>query len=253
MIDEYKNYVGYVVAFAVLVFAYWMALTSESIQRKTVRMIVSRLSEQVLYLYSFTAILFFLSDEGLKSLILYPITHFEKTDFVFFPLWLVAMGWLIIGLGLPLYHAFVDRKKSQKEKQILIIFAILAQGTVGIESGIYALSSSNVFFDLLLSTWNIITGLMLILLLRLNAISEKLIDDNNTKLAPVLWGSVIVLVIFYMTHFVYQLYWATGMSICFIYIQSVNDRLVVAAAHILLKIKPADSEKKSSLYGKRKD
>lgn len=230
MVAELKNYIGYVIAFAVLAFAYWIALTNESSRRKVVRIFISKLNEQVLYLYSLTAILFLFSDDDLSLLIFYPVTHFENANIVLVPIWLFGMGLLLFGLSLPIYHAFATRRKKPNEKVIMIFFAIAAQVAVGISSGSYALDHSDLLFDMVLATWNIITGVLLVLLLRLEQINQDFIDDKNTQLAPIVLGSVVILCLFYGSHYLYHLYWATGMSLCFIYIQSVHDRMIVALA-----------------------
>lgn len=235
MTAEYKNYVGYVVAFAVLAFAYWMALTTEASRRKVVRVFIAKLSEQVLYLYSFTALLFLFGDDVLRLIVFYPFTHFDKVSLVLIPIWLFGMGLLLFGLGLPIYHAFVARRKTLNEKKILIFTAIVAQVAVGFSNGFFALYRSDLLFDIILSTWNIITGLLLVLLLRLNQINEEFIDDKNTQISPIIVGSIVVSCIFYGSQHLYHFYWAMGMSLCFVYIQSVHDRLIVAIAHLLKK------------------
>lgn len=224
---------GYVVPVAVLGFAYWMAFATESSRRKVVHFFVAKLSEQVLFLYSFTVILFLLSDKKLNDLIVYPITHFENAFWILLPIWLFGLGMLILGLGLPIYHAFSHRRKSRREKIILIYFALIAQGAVGMASGAYAIFDSESFLDTLLPLWNLLTGIVLFLLLRLNEVGEDFVDDKNTKLTPVVFGVLIVFSLFYLNLFVLQSNWATGMSMCFVYIQSVNDRVLHAMVRIL--------------------
>ena len=218
---------AFITAFVILAFTFWMGFANEAKRRKAIHFFVPRLNERILYLYSLTSILYIVAVDSLHYLIVYPLTHFSSDYLLAYLPWLFVLLLLTFGLMFPIYHVFVVRPKQEGEKYILILFAISAQATAGIAGGLHALYHSNGHFQAILPLWNLITGLILFILLRLNVIAAEIVDDSDANFAQIILGSAVVIVLFYLCQYVFQLYWAIGMSLCFIYVQSVNERLIL--------------------------
>jgi hypothetical protein len=132
----------------------------------------------------------------------------------------------LAGLGLSLYHVFTRREKTIFEKQLMMFFAVLTNAGTGILSGWYVLKSNDVHnWQLVFPIWNIINGVLLLLMLRLKIIDEECISDRDATVAQIILGLAAVLVIFVFCNYVFKLYWAITFSICIIYTTSFDRAL----------------------------
>jgi hypothetical protein len=132
----------------------------------------------------------------------------------------------LCGLGLSVYHAFTKREKSDAEKWGMLIFAVLANAFSGIVAGLYVLKNDNVRNWLIIfPVWNVINGILLLLMLRLKIIDESCISDRDVTKPQIIFGLVSVLIIFIFCNYVFDLYWAITFSICIIYTTSFDKAL----------------------------
>lgn len=139
---------------------------------------------------------------------------------------LVAAAILITGMGLSIYNVFTTREKTDTEKWIMLLFAVLTNAGTGIISGWYVLSSSSIRDWLIIfPIWNIINGVLLIVMLRLKIIDEDCISDRNATLKEVVIGLIAVLIVFILCNYVLKLHWAVTLSICIIYTTSFDRAL----------------------------
>ena len=141
--------------------------------------------------------------------------------------WVYIMGAIFLcGLILSVYHVFTAREKTDAEKWGMLIFAVLANAVSGIVAGLYVLKSDNARNWLLVfPLWNIINGVMLILMLRLRVIDEECISDRDATASEVIIGLIVVLVIFIFCNYVFKLHWAITFSICIVYTTSFDRAL----------------------------
>ena len=132
----------------------------------------------------------------------------------------------LAGMGLSIYHVFTRREKTIFEKQLMMLFAVLTNAGTGIISGWYILKSNDVRdWQLVFPIWNIINGVLLLLMLRLKIIDEECISDRDATTAQIILGLIAVLVIFIFCNYVFKLYWAITFSICIIYTTSFDRAL----------------------------
>ena len=130
------------------------------------------------------------------------------------------------GIVLSLYHVFTTREKTNYEKMVMLFFAVMANAGTGIISGWYVLKSSDVHnWQLVFPIWNIINGVLLLLMLRLKIIDEECISDRDAAPVQIILGLVAVLIIFVFCNYVFKLYWAITFSICIIYTTSFDRAL----------------------------
>ncbi|MGB7581645.1 MAG: hypothetical protein WBL85_04260 [Sedimentisphaerales bacterium] len=137
----------------------------------------------------------------------------------------IAAAIFITGMGLSIYNVFTTREKTDTEKWIMLIFAVLTNAGTGIISGWYVLSSSSIRDWLIIfPVWNIINGVLLIVML-FKIIDEECISDRDASIKEVVIGLIAVLVIFIFCNNVFKLHWAVTLSICIIYTTSLDKGL----------------------------
>jgi hypothetical protein len=130
------------------------------------------------------------------------------------------------GLFLSLYHVFTIREKTKFEKMAMLFFAVAANAGTGIISGWYVIKNSDVHnWQLVFPIWNIINGVLLLLMLRLKIIDEECISDRDANATEVVISMAAVLIIFALCNYVFKLYWAITFSICIIYTTSFDRAL----------------------------
>jgi hypothetical protein len=120
----------------------------------------------------------------------------------------------LVGMGLCLYHAFTNRTKTNIEKKLMIFFAAIINGFSAIWAGTYILVHSQKWGLSIFPIWNIISGYILLTLLRSTDIEEETISDQNVTFGQLGVGTLFVTGIFYFCYFVFNLNWAATFSIC---------------------------------------
>lgn len=176
--------------------------------------------ELSLFLMAFTFILLCAVNSQLRNW----IRHFfsQTHDWVAY----ICVLLFLAGLGLSLFHVFTRREKTIFEKQLMMLFAVLTNAGIGIIAGWYVLKSNDVRdWQLIFPIWNIINGVLLLLMLRFRIIDEECISDRDADATEVVIGIAAVLVIFIFCNFIFKLYWAITFSICIIYATSFDKAL----------------------------
>jgi hypothetical protein len=176
--------------------------------------------ELSLFLMTITFILLCAENNHARSL----IRHFFSQVHDWYVYILVLL--FLAGMGLSLYHVFTRREKTILEKQLMMLFAVLTNAGTGIISGWYVLKSNDANdWQLIFPIWNIINGVLLLLMLRLKIIDEECISDRDATLVQIILGLVAVLIIFALCNYVFKLYWAITFSICIVYTTSFDRAL----------------------------
>ena len=123
---------------------------------------------------------------------------------------------LAAGLCLSFYNAFTDRPKSTIEKYLMLVFAVIVNGLIGIWGGTYVLEHSQgvvSFFPI----WNIINGMLLLGMLKEGDITEDNICDENASLSEIFVSGIIVLIIFCASTYIMKYHPLSTLSICIAY------------------------------------
>lgn len=162
-------------------------------------------------------VLVFSSTESLVSrLYAFHVRHLELGSVIIATLGVV----FIIGLGICLYFVLSEWEKSRFEKYAMLCFAILSNAFCGIYTSIYIMNkltgASGIFF--IVPIWNIINCVLM-----LGAFNEKNISDEKATILEVFFGLVIIVAIFGICRFVFDLYWALTFSICVIVATGFSD------------------------------
>jgi hypothetical protein len=176
--------------------------------------------ELSLFLMAVTLILLYIMNTSMRVQIHNWISEYSNA-------WFYLIGAIFLcGLYLSIYHVFTKREKTDVEKWGMLIFAVLANAVSGIVAGLYVLKTDNVRNWLLIfPIWNIINGVLLLLMLRLKIIDESCISDRDAAKLQIIFGLVSVLIIFIFCNYVFDLYWAITFSICIVYTTSFDKAL----------------------------
>jgi hypothetical protein len=135
-------------------------------------------------------------------------------------------AYFLCGLCLSIYHIFTTRETTDFEEKFMLFFAVLTNAGTGIFSGWYVIKTSVVHDWLLVfPIWNVINGVLLLLMLRFRIIDEQCISDRNATVALVAISLASILIIFIFCNFVFHLYWAITYSICIVYTTSFDRAL----------------------------
>lgn len=187
-----------------------------------VRLLFPRYNELALFLMSISFILVFFAYDKLQiTLEKFFVDHFDLR-------WCLLLVILALGILFSLYHVFTERRKEDFEKYIMLVFAVFVNAFSGIAAGIHILTRA---FDalqedasviqlapaiilMLFPLWNITNGVWLLIMLRLHIIDEQNITDENATLFQVLFGSMILLLVFFFCHTIFELHWTLTFSIC---------------------------------------
>jgi DNA-directed RNA polymerase subunit RPC12/RpoP len=176
--------------------------------------------ELTLFLMAAAFISLYFANSTMREQIYKGITAFDDLRVYF--LVVVIMG----GMGLSIFHIFTRRTKSDYEKRIMLIFAVLTNAISGIAAGVDVIRNTDspnllIVFPL----WNIINGVLMLLLMRGGFINERCIADRDATAGEVIFGLLAMLVIFIFCNYVFKLYWAITFSICIIYATSFDKAL----------------------------
>jgi hypothetical protein len=176
--------------------------------------------ELSLFLMATTLILLYVLNSTMREQVNNWIT--SHNDF-----WVYIFGAIFLcGLYLSVYHVFTTREKTEVEKWGMLIFAVLTNAVAGIVAGLYVLKNDKVQdWQLVFPVWNIINGILLLLMLRFKIIDEECISNRNANTTEVIMGLVAALFILILCNYVFKLYWAITFSICIVYTTSFDRAL----------------------------
>lgn len=120
----------------------------------------------------------------------------------------------------------IPREKINFKKWIMLAFAVLTNAGTGIVTGWYVIKTGVVHNWLLVfPIWNIINGVLILLMVSLRVIDEECISDRKATPIQIVLGLTAVLAIFIFCNYVFKLYWAVTFSICIVYTTSFDRAL----------------------------
>jgi phosphatidylserine synthase len=144
---------------------------------------------------------------------------------VFIPVFVVVLMFLAV-LGLCIYQVFTTREKTDFEKKIMLGFAVLTNMLTGVIAGTYVIRNAAVHdWQLVFPIWNIVNGVLLLLMLRFGIIDEECISNREATPVQIVPGLIAVIFIFILCNYVFKLYWAITFSICIVYTTSFDRAL----------------------------
>ena len=125
------------------------------------------------------------------------------------------------GLVLSIYHAFVGRRKTSFEKFLMLFFAVILNGFSGILAGTYFLEGAKgwlVIFPVL----NIANGAVLLFMLRSRLLDDCNISDQNVSLIQIALAATVIMILFTVCQYIFDLLWPQTLSICVAYATNLS-------------------------------
>jgi DNA-directed RNA polymerase subunit RPC12/RpoP len=176
--------------------------------------------ELSLFLMTITLILLAVANASFKEQLYKWSPRFSNDVRVF-----IAAPILLAGMVLSIYNVFTTREKTDVEKWIMLLFAVLTNAGTGIISGWIVLTSSIRDWQIIFPIWNVINSILLVVMLRYRVVDEECISDRDASLKEVAIGLIAVLAIFIFCNNVFNLHWAITFSICIIYTTCLDKGL----------------------------
>jgi hypothetical protein len=140
----------------------------------------------------------------------------EKID----PRLIVIFMIFLTGVALSIYHALIDRPKTAVEKSFMLFFAALLNAFVGITVGAYTLTTSMGWF-IVYPIANLLNGVVLIFMFMVGVVNESNIRQEHASLGHVVFAAIVVLILFVICHYIFDLIWFETLSICLIYVTNL--------------------------------
>ena len=129
------------------------------------------------------------------------------------------------GLVYSLRHIFDKKVTKPNEKKLMAFFAVTTNFLSGIAVAFYAAVEA---FELKKSwlyvfpVWTIVNSFLLILKCRAIDKNEEVIAEENASLGEIIIGLVVLLAVFGICHFGFDIYWPFTLSICVVYATSFS-------------------------------
>jgi len=171
---------------------------------------------------SLTFILLFMTNSQMRKLIP-DANQTSQTESIAF----ITKFTLILTFSLILFsQIFVQKEYVDLKKKIMVAFAVLINACTGIIAGIYVINNTATSNWLLVfPIWNIINGILMLLMLSFKIIDEECINDREATFVQIFLGLTAVIAIFLLCNYVFKLHWAITFSICIVYTTSFNRAL----------------------------
>ena len=126
------------------------------------------------------------------------------------------------GIAFSLYHVFVSREKTYREKKFMLFSAVMINGLGGIVAGEHVIGEATSLLTLIFPLWNIANGFLLFLMYKFDIVDEGSIVDDDADPYEVVIGLSVVLMTFAISTFVFDLHPAVVFSMCLAYATKIN-------------------------------
>ena len=176
------------------------------------------------FLMAVTWILFLATNSGTQD----KITELMS----YFPTKYPALNMLAAGVAFLaflvscFYMVLSNRDKTDTEKKIMAVFAVITTIVIAGACGIY-LKKANKIVDwrIIFPLWNLFNARMLLVMLSTGVINEECVSDRRATLLQVFLGLAAVIAIFLFCNYTFELHWAITFSICIVYTTSFDRAL----------------------------
>lgn len=150
---------------------------------------------------------------------------------------LFIIGYLGVGvltLWLCIYHAFVRKRKSELEKNLMLTFAMGTNFIAGILAGTYAYEHT-VGVYALFPAINIANCVLLAVFRKFEIITIDNISDENVPLWQVATSTITVLIVFIIFKAYLDRQWYFTFSACVFYATNINRPVILAIENLSRK------------------
>ncbi len=179
------------------------------------RIFVPQYDELALFLMSSAFILVIITHEGLRAVAFRIVLAWQ-----FYSLLVVVLFGL--GIAFTIYHVFISREKTYREKKFMLFSAVMINGFGGVVAGEHVIGEATSLLTLIFPLWNIANGFLLLLMYRFDIIDEDIIVDDDAAPYEVVIGLCVVLMTFAISTFVFDLHPVVVFSMCVAYATNIN-------------------------------
>jgi DNA-directed RNA polymerase subunit RPC12/RpoP len=130
-----------------------------------------------------------------------------------------------IGLVMSLAGALFDWAKPRWAKYLMLCFAVLATGGIGIRAALIVFETNQSGLMLIFPLWNGLSGVFLLLMFGGNIMDPDCVVDCRPRLSQIVVTLVSIALLLAICRYAFNLHWAITYSICVCYTMSLNHTL----------------------------
>lgn len=165
-----------------------------------------RYDEVTLFVMSSSAILLFLLDAAFRSVVISEVT--EPSDLRMYAL----LPFLAGGLVLSLVQGFIRHEKREFEREMMLMFAVFFQAFSGFFAAFHLLVNPAWTIHWIFPLWNIISGILLLLMYRMQIVGIGAIIDTRVSRGQIAICILPVAGFIFLNHVVLGMHWSIILS-----------------------------------------
>lgn len=123
---------------------------------------------------------------------------------------------------LNILNPIFDREKTDFEKKLMLIFAVVVSAGTGIYSAVYMFENQSGWI-LMFPLFNVINSIILLLYLLAGSIDAESIVNKGFHLKDIIIAFVAVVLILMLCDQIFKMHWVISYSICVCYILNANS------------------------------
>jgi hypothetical protein len=150
----------------------------------------------------------------------------------------ILIGFAGVGMVASFFGVFFKRDKPEGLKGLMLWFAVFITSATGIYAACIALQTSQGWWTMIFPAWNIIDGVILLVLFRFGLVGPDCVTDEHASLWQVLLSMACIALIMAVCHFGFRLHATVTYSICVCYTMTLNQLV----ARLLVKHRNPDMQ-----------
>lgn len=128
----------------------------------------------------------------------------------------------ILCLGISVYYAFFPKITPKIAKKIILFYVILINIFAGVYASLYLLENSQGLY-IIFPIFNLFSAILLSILFRAGVIHENSISNKQAKISEIIFSLILILLLFILSQYVLDNYWAITFSLCLFYASNINE------------------------------
>jgi hypothetical protein len=168
-----------------------------------------RYDEVTLFVMSSSALLLYLWDAAFRASVSGAIAELDMvSDLRLYFLMALLLG----GLALSLAQGFIRHEKREFERELMLMFAIFFQVFSSFFAGFHLMNDPGYTIHWMFPLWNILSGILLMMLYRLEVIGVSAIIDTKASRVQIAICILPVAVFIFLNHNLLGLHWSLVLS-----------------------------------------
>ena len=177
-----------------------------------------KIDETTTYIISLIFILLYVTNKDLRDIFFTIHTNRGKTDFSS-----ILFGiFIIIGLALSIFNAFVKREKTSSERYILLLYYIIINLFLAVFAFAY-FGNEILKYEIIYFIINILYTYIVLVLFVKEELTEDDFINKDAGYLEIFLNSILVTGIFILYQYILEKSWIITFSICITYSITVNE------------------------------